>query len=135
LEKEWAVTTEETKNKMTTMESQNKITLSTGLVDEEINYQAEDKWTVEYFVSHQIERIQLIINNRKTWVLGYILKARWKGYEPEDDTMDPIHMVARYHKTALIGYLKQVQDKGLFTCIAQILQGHLQQNSKTRFCI
>jgi hypothetical protein len=53
------------------------------------------------------------------------LKARWKGYEAEDDTMETIHMAAWCHKTALKGYLKQVQDEGL--------QGHLQQNSKTRF--
>jgi hypothetical protein len=63
---------------------------------EEINYQAEDT-----------------------------LKARWKGYEAEDDTLETIHMAAWCHKTALKGYLKQVQDEGL--------QGHLQQNSKTRF--
>jgi hypothetical protein len=44
---------------------------------EEINYQAEDT-----------------------------LKARWKGYEAEDDTMETIHMAAWCHKTALKGYLK-----------------------------
>ncbi len=34
------------------------------------------------------------------------LKARWKGYEAEDDTMETIHMAAWCHKTALKGYLK-----------------------------
>jgi hypothetical protein len=70
-------------------------------VDEEINYQAEDNWTVEYFVSHQKKRIQLINYQKKTWFLDYILKARWKGYEPEENTMEPIHRAAWYHKTAL----------------------------------
>jgi hypothetical protein len=98
---------EEIQQQTTMKESLNTKTLGADPVDEEINYQAEDNWTMEHFMSYQKERILLFNNEKKTWFLGYVMKARWRGYQPEVDTMEPVHMAAWYQKMA-IEYLKQV---------------------------
>jgi len=94
------------------------------LNDNNINYQAEDNWTVEYSLSHHKERIQILNSKKKIWFMGYVMKARWKGYQPEDNTMEPIHMAAQYHKESLIECLPKEQDNGLFKYIAQNTGGN-----------
>jgi hypothetical protein len=43
------------------------------LNDNNINYQAEENWTVEYFVRHHKERIQILNNKKKIWFMGYVM--------------------------------------------------------------
>jgi hypothetical protein len=60
-----------------------------------------------------------VVNRKKKKIMGYVLQARWIGFQPEDDTMDPIHTAAEYHRTALIAYIKQVKDEQLIKFIAK----------------
>jgi len=94
-------------------------TVSSEELQDDINYQAENNWTVQCFLSHRKEQLQVVVNREKKTIMGYILQARWIGFQPEDDTMEPIHTAAEYHRTALIAYIKQVQDEHLIQYIAK----------------
>ena len=94
-------------------------TASSEKVQDHINYQAENNWTVQCFVSHRKENLQVVVNRKKKKIMGYVLQARWIGFQPEDDTMEPIHTAAEYHRTALIAYIKQVKDEQLIKFIAK----------------
>lgn len=94
-------------------------TASSEKVQDHVNYQAENNWTVQCFVSHRKENLQVVVNRKKKKIMGYILQARWIGFQPEDDTMEPIHTAAEYHRTALIAYIKQVKDEQLIKSIAK----------------
>ncbi len=94
-------------------------TASSEKVQDHVNYQAENNWTVQCFVSHWKENLQVVVNRKKKKIMGYVLQARWIGFQPEDDTMEPIHTAAEYHRTALIAYIKQVKDEQLIKFIAK----------------
>jgi len=61
----------------------------------------------------------------KTKYNGYILLTRWKGYDPADDTLEPMHLAAKHHTAQLLAYLKQPNNKELLL--------HIVYNKYNRF--
>jgi len=82
-------------------------TSTTNISEENINYTDEDNWTVDFFVSHQEKKIEIQLNKKKIAFRGYTLKARWKGFSPNDDTIEPLHSAAEHHKAPLLAYLQK----------------------------
>ncbi len=112
------------------MASTNKVTGESVEAGEHINYTDENNWTLEEFVSHHLDRMQIKLDKKTINIRGYFLKVRWKGYPLEDDSIEPIHFAAEHHMTALLKYLQKVQDKNIFQYIAAKPAGHFSTSFK-----
>lgn len=88
-------------------------------------YREEENWTVDFFVSHKPRTFDILFNKKKTKYNGYILLTRWKGYDPADDTLEPMHLAANHHTAQLLAYLKQPNNKELLL--------HIVNNKYNRF--
>lgn len=89
------------------------------------DYRDENNWTVEFFVMHKEHTFTIKFNKKKIKYNGYTLKARWRGYDECDDTIEPLHNAASHHKEQLLAYIMQASNKDLIT--------HIQENKYNLF--
>jgi len=80
---------------------------------------------VDFFVSHTPRMFDIQFNKKRSKYSGYILLTRWKGYDPADDTLEPMHLAAIHHTTQLLAYLKEPNNKELLL--------HIHNNKYSRF--
>jgi hypothetical protein len=108
--------------------NQKGATATNPSISTEVNveqYRDNENWTVDFFVSHMPRTFDILFNKNRTKCSGYILLTRWKGYDPADDTLEPMHLAVIHHTTQLLAYLKEPNNKEFLL--------HIHNNKYNRF--
>ena len=77
-----------------------------------VDYTIPENYAVDYFVAHRV--------SQKKGHGGYELKARWKAYNEDADTWEPLTNQAEDNPTLLLDYLSSIDSEHKAAIIASV---------------